>query len=106
MKPIEKDELYQHVSQFLKAKGIEMKEGSYPKGIQKGCSILADAINLSQKGITQAKVQIDKNLDRMRQVIHEKTAPRTASKPNGSPKVKGQSPKPKTQTSKRKAAKG
>jgi hypothetical protein len=106
MKPIQKDELYQHLSGFLKAKGVEMKDGSYPKAVQKGCSILADAINLSQKGITQAKVQIDKNLDRMRQVIHEKTAPKAAAKPDNSPKPKGQSPKPKTQTPKRKAAKG
>ena len=105
MKPIEKDELYEHVSQFLKAKGIEMKDGSYQRGIQKVCSILVDAINLSQKGITKAKVQIDKNLDRMRQVIHEKTAPKTASKPSGSPKSKGQSPKPKAQSPKGKAAK-
>jgi hypothetical protein len=105
MKPIQKDELYEHVSQFLKAKGIEMKEGSYPKGIQKGCSILADAINLSQKGITQAKAQIEKNLDRMRQVIHEKSAPKPASKPGGSPKSKGQGPKPKAQSPKGKAAK-
>jgi hypothetical protein len=95
MKPIEKDELYEHISQFLKAKGIEMKEGSYPKGIQKGCSILADAINLSQKGIAQAKEQIDRNLDRMREVIHAKTAPRTAPKPGGSPKAKGPSKKKK-----------
>ena len=102
MKPIQRDELYEHVSQFLKAKGIEMKDGSYPRGIQKGCSILADAINLSQKGIAQAKVQIDKNLDRMRQVIHEKTAP----KPSGSRKSKGQGPKPKAQPPKDKAAKG
>ena len=105
MKSIQKDELYEHVSQFLKAKGIEMKEGSYPKGIQKGCSILADAINLSQKGITQAKAQIEKNLDRMRQVIHEKSAPKPASKPGGSPKSKGQGPKPKAQSPKGKAAK-
>jgi len=100
MKPIEKDELYQHVSQFLKAKGIEMKEGSYPKGIQKGCSVLADAINLSQKGISQAKEKIDQNLDRMRQVIHEKTAPRTAPKPGRSPKAKSQRPKTKSPGSK------
>ena len=106
MKPIQKDELYEHLCQFLKAKGIEMKDGSYPKAVQKGCSILADAINLSQKGITQAKVQIDKNLDRMRQVIHEKTAPKPASKPNGSPKSKVQSPKPKARRPKQKAAKG
>ena len=106
MKPIQKDELYQHLSEFLKAKGVEMKDGSYPKAVQKGCSILADAINLSQKGITQAKVQIDKNLDRMRQVIHEKTAPKAASKTNGSPKSKVQSPKSKARRPKQKAAKG
>jgi hypothetical protein len=95
MKPIEKDELYEHVSQFLKAKGIEMKDGSYPRGIQKGCSILVDAINLSQKGLTQAKVQIDKNLERMRQVIHEKTAPKKTAEPEGNPKAKSRGPKKK-----------
>ena len=103
MKPIQKDELYQHLSGFLKAKGVEMKDGSYPKAVQKGCSILADAINLSEKGITQAKVQIDKNLDRMRQVIHEKTAPKAASKTDGSPKSKAQSPKSKVQSPRSKA---
>ena len=86
MKPIRKDELYEHLSQFLKAKGIEMKDGSYPAAVQKGCSILADAINLSQKGITRAKVEIDRNLDRMRQVIHEKTAPKPAAKASASRK--------------------
>jgi hypothetical protein len=101
MKPIQKDELYDHVRQFLKAKGIEMQEGSYPKGIQKGCSILADAINLSQKGISQAKDQIDKNLDRMRQVIHEKTAPQAG----GRSKASGPGTKSRSQGPKKKAAK-
>jgi len=105
MKPIQKDELYAHLSDFLKAKGVEMKDGSYPKAVQKGCSFLADAINLSQKGISQAKVQIDKNLDRMRQAIHEKTAPKAAPKPGASPKSKAQSPKSKARTPKRPAAK-
>ena len=105
MKPIQKDELYDHVRQFLKAKGIEMQNGSYPRGIQKGCSILADAINLSQKGLSQAKEQIDKNLDRMRQVIHEKTAPKPAPEAAGSPKPKAQSPKSKSPGAKKKAAK-
>jgi hypothetical protein len=105
MKPIQKDELYEHLCQFLKDKGVEMKDGSYPKAIQKGCSFLADAINLSQKGITQAKGQIDKNLDRMRQVIHEKTAPKRASKPGRSPKSKVQSPKSKAGQPKRKVVK-
>jgi hypothetical protein len=105
MKPIQKDELYQHLSEFLKAKGVEMKDGSYPKAVQKGCSILADAINLSQKGITQAKGQIDKNLERMRQVIHEKTAPKAPPRTGASPKSKVQSPKPKARRPKQKAAK-
>ena len=29
MKQIEKDEIYEHLSQFLKGRGIEMKNGSY-----------------------------------------------------------------------------
>ncbi len=83
-----------------------MKDGTYPKAVQKGCSFLADAINLSQKGIAQAKGQIDKNLDRMRQVIHEKTAPKTPPKTGGSPKSRVQTPKSKARRAKRRAAKG
>ena len=51
MKQIQKDELYAHLSDFLRDKGIELKEGSYSKGIHAGCSLLADAINLSQTGV-------------------------------------------------------
>jgi hypothetical protein len=105
MKPIQKDELYAHLSQFLKAKGVEMKDGSYPQAVKKGCSILADAINLSQKGISRAKGEIDKNLDRMRQAIHEKTAPKAAAKPAGGAKAKGRSPKTKAGAPKQKGAK-
>jgi hypothetical protein len=94
MKPIEKDELFNHVSQFLKNKGIEFKEGSYAQGIQKSCGILTDAINLGQQGIRQAKAGIDKKLDQMRQVIHEKTAP----KPPVIPPVTKPAP-PKSQSS-------
>jgi hypothetical protein len=104
MKPIQKDEIYEHLSQFLKAKGVEMKDGSYPRGIQAGCSLLADAINLSQKGISRAKDEIDKNLDRMRQVIHEKTAPQPAAKTGGSAKT-ARNPKPAARQPKRKLAK-
>src|SRR5437016_1549778 len=87
MKPIQKDELYNHLSQFLKDKGIELKEGSYSKGIHAGCSLLADAINLSQAGLERAKTGLDKQFDQVRQVIHEKTAPRarpeSSARPNG-----------------------
>jgi hypothetical protein len=104
MKPIQKDELYAHVSQFLKAKGVEMKDGSYPRGIQAGCSLLTDAINLSQKGIKRAKVEIDKSVERMRQVIHEKTAPKAAAAPKPSAKAK-RTPKPAARRRKRTAPK-
>jgi len=78
MKPIEKDELYENLRQFLKGKGLELTEGSYSKGIHAGCSLLADAINLSQAGIERAKNEIGKKVNQVRQVIHEKTAPRSA----------------------------
>lgn len=97
MNPIQKDELYENISQFLKTKGIELKEGSYTKGIHAGCSLLADAINLSQTGIERAKTGLEKKLDQVRQVIHEKTAPKPAvytvpptpppSEPNGKAKT-------------------
>ena len=76
MKPIQKDELFTHLGQFLKGKGIELKEGSYANCIQKSCGLLTDAINLSQAGVQKARDGIDNKLDQMRQVIHEKTAPK------------------------------
>src|SRR5258708_38843150 len=91
MKPIEKDELYAHLSGFLKNKGVELKEGPYTKGIHAGCSLLADAINLSQAGIKRARDEVAKQINEVRQVIHEKTAPKP-------PRVR---PKPKLRTSTR-----
>ena len=81
MKSLEKDELYQHLSGFLKNKGVEFKEGSYSDAIKKSCGLLVEAINLGQRGFDRAKVEIDKKLDRMRQVIHEKTAPGPSRNP-------------------------
>src|SRR4051812_31925638 len=99
MKPIEKDELYDHVTGFLKNRGIEMKEGTYTKGILKGCTLLADAINLSQSGLELARTEIEKKMDQMRQVIHESTAPRPATE---SPNSGGQSPQSKARKSRSK----
>jgi hypothetical protein len=76
MKPINKDELYNHLSSFLRDRGIELRSGRYSDKIQSSCNLLSDAINLSQKGITTAKTELDKTLDRMRQAVHEKTAPK------------------------------
>src|SRR6266478_3158173 len=81
MKQIEKDEIYDHLSQFLKGRGIEMKDGAYANHIQKGCSFLADAVNLTQQGLERAKTEMDKRLDQMRQVIHERTAPKPPPNP-------------------------
>ena len=81
MKPIQKDELYKHLSHFLKSKGVELKEGSYTKGIHAGCSLLADAINLSQTGFERAKAGLDKKIGEVRQAIHKKTAPRRPTAP-------------------------
>jgi hypothetical protein len=81
MKPINKEELYQNLSQFLKTRGVSLQEGSYSRGIHAGCSFLADAINLSQAGLKRAKTQIEKQLDSARQIIHEKTAPKNSTKP-------------------------
>lgn len=89
MKPLEKDELYQNLHGFLKSRGVELNEGSYAAKIQKSCSLLSEAINASQHGLSRAKNEIDKKLDQLRQVIHEKTAPSgsaTPSKPAGSRK--------------------
>lgn len=76
MKQIDKGELYKHLCGFLETRGIELKEGSYTKRIEQGCGLLSEAINLGQKGITRAKTEVDEKLDQMRQVIHEKTAPK------------------------------
>ena len=76
MKPLSKDELFENLSGFLKAKGIELTDGSYANGIRKSCSILADVINLGQQGLEKAKSGLDQKVHQMRQVIHEKTAPK------------------------------
>lgn len=100
MKRIDKQELYQHLSGFLKGKGIELKEGSYSVGIKKSCFFLADAINLSQQGLERARTEVDKNMDKLRRVIHEKTAPKSAA-----PKARAAASKPRP-GSKGKRAKG
>ena len=76
MKQIDKHEIFENLSSFLKTKGIELKEGSYSQGVEKACEILTDTVNLSQRGLERAKDTLDKNLDKVRQVIHEKTAPK------------------------------
>jgi hypothetical protein len=97
MTPINKDELFNHLSDFLKNRGVELKDGAITQQVQKGCSILADSVNISQEGFERARVEIDKKLDQMRQVIHERTAPKTPGSPPPAgkqpPKAEGAAPK-------------
>lgn len=105
MNQINQAELYEHLSGFLKAKGIELKRGSYTQRIQRGCTLLSDAINLSQKGLERAKAGVDKKLDQMRQVIHEKTAPKPPPAPTPSPNpVPEAGPASRESSSKKRAA--
>jgi len=94
MKPIEKDELFQNLQAFLKTKGVELKDGSYAQKVQKSCGLLSDAINAGHKGLSRAKVEIDKKLGQLRQVIHEKTAPPGRSAPSSQPASNPSAEKP------------
>ncbi len=116
MKKIDKEELFNHLSVFLKSKGVELRDGAYTKQIRHGCGILADTVNLSQQALSQAKTAVGTRLDQVRQVIHEKTAPRSPSPkpppaPASSPEKgaeatavhKPTSPRPKKARAKRKS---
>ena len=85
MKTINRDELYQNLSEFLKAKGIELKDGKYPLRVREGCNLLTDAINATQKAVERTKIGVDKKLNKLRQSIHEATAPKS---PKSSPTAK------------------
>ena len=76
MKTIKQDELFQSLNDFLKVKGIELKNGAYAQRIRQACSLLGDAINTTQSTARKAKDQVDKKLDLVRQSIHEATAPK------------------------------
>ena len=76
MKTIKKDELFESLGDFLKLKGVELKDGDYAKRIRQGCNLLTDAINGTQKTVKHARVEVDKKLDQLRQTIHEATAPK------------------------------
>ena len=81
MKTIERDEIFQNLKGFLKTKGIELQDGSYTRGLEQGCGLLADTVNLSQRALGRAKSEVGKRLGQVRQVIHEKTGPTCPSAP-------------------------
>jgi hypothetical protein len=76
MSDINKEEMFGNLKNFLKTKGIEIQDGSYADGIRKGCEILTDTVNMSQRAFDRAKVVVDKGLDSARQTVHEYTAPK------------------------------
>ncbi len=90
MKTIDKDELYNHLCDFLKAKGVELRPGSYSERIRQGCSLLADVANTTRKTVRRAKAKAGQTLDDLRQTIHEATAPAPAPAKTGAvpPKMK------------------
>lgn len=78
MKTIKQDELFQSLNDFLKVKGVELKDGAYSQRIRRACGLLGDTINATQRTAKKAKVEVDKKLDQLRQTIHEATAPKPA----------------------------
>jgi hypothetical protein len=76
MNKVERDEIFGNLKEFLKAKGIELQDGSYTQRIRRGCDLLTDTINVSGRALKQAKTAVDRKLDRVRQAIHDKTAPK------------------------------
>jgi hypothetical protein len=109
MKEISKEEIFGNLKSFLKSKGINLEEGSYSTGIRKGCDILTDTVNLSQRALERAKDAMDKGLDQVRQTVHEKTAPKSragsASKKTAS-SARGNSSKKTSAKAKTNSAKG
>ena len=79
MNKVERDEIFGNLKEFLKAKGIELQDGAYTQRIRKGCDLLTDTINVSGQALKQAKTAVDRKLDRVRQVIHDKTAPKSSA---------------------------
>lgn len=75
MKTIGQDEFYQHVTDFLKARGIELTDGAYTRHIRCACGLLSDAINAAQRTVKRARQEVDQKLAQLRRSIHEATAP-------------------------------
>lgn len=90
MKKLGKDDLYQHIDQFLKDKGIDIQDAKpFGRSLQKGCQALTDTINGAQAAMEKARNRMDSGIDKMREIIHKKTAPRKKSEaPKSAPKRK------------------
>jgi hypothetical protein len=96
MSKINKDELYRNLSEFLSSKGILLQDGSYARAVQKSCQVLADTINMSQQAMERAKSEIEQRLDKVRETIHRKTAPRKPPKQSRTSETGGNKAPPKS----------
>ena len=76
MSEIKKEEMFGNLKGFLKSKGIDIQEGSYANGIRRGCDILTDTVNMSQRAFDRTKTVVEQGLDQARQTVHEYTAPK------------------------------
>jgi len=104
MQTIKKDELFHSLGDFLKSKGIELSDGSYTTRIQKGCNLLSDVINGTQKTVSKTKAQVDQALGQLRETIHKSTAPKPPPAPGEPPQAKkAAKPRAKRPTSSAKA---
>jgi hypothetical protein len=90
MKTLKRNELFRNVRAFLDAKGVELKDGNLTARLRQGCDLLTDAINCAQSGLARVRSELDAKVDRLRQVIHEKTAPKAP--PAQAAKTKAASP--------------
>jgi hypothetical protein len=81
MKTINKEEMFGNLKSFLKSKGIELQDGAYTHRIRKACEIMTDSVNLSERAFRKTKNAVDRGLNRLREVIHEQTAPKSSPPP-------------------------
>lgn len=78
MKTVNKDELFQNLSGFLKSKGINLEDGSYTHRIRQGCNLLSDIVNATEETAVRAKAEVEKTVEAVRETLHKATAPKTA----------------------------
>lgn len=101
MKQIKREEVFGSFKDFLKSKGIELQEGPYAHRIQQGCDLLTDSVNLSQRALTKTKTAVEGSLEQLRQVIHEKTAPKAPAASDPKTTTATSSPPPQAKQAKR-----
>jgi hypothetical protein len=94
MKKINKGELYLHLSDFLKKKGVELHKGPYPGRIEHVCRLLTETINATQTTLGRARDGMDRGLQQVRQALKKKPPKSTAKASPFAASAAGASRKP------------